>query len=260
MHETRNGAPIAPLEYVCCYGLDLIKGTKEQIQSFGIGLNVTFPGELNTPEGRISTVDPRGWRVVIYHEGRGRFAAHAHFPNIPDYPQPWQFRAFYLKKEEAFPGVTLEMSLYSDCFIGSADALINAGLVRDEQLPGPGRPRRTCVTWRPDGTMLPRGANGHEPGSVHIARKSGRTFNVRIRIASEESERRHQAHDEALKSERENWMRAVEAMPRPPRLKPLPQWQLNRLEAAGVADYQRRSNVVELRAWKVARNMGTARR
>ncbi len=246
------------LEYRRCYGLDLIVGTKEQIQSFGIGLNVAFPDEDGAPEYSIETVDPRGFRVMVYKRPRGRFEARVHFPNVHEYPQPWSVGS---EREgiEVWPGVKKTAQTRLDAFTGSGDALVAAGIVREEQLPRPGRVRSTSITWRADGTIASQGSNDHgRLGNVSIFRHGKNRFTVHISVSMEERERRGQAKEDALDAARETWKRQVEAMPQPAMLERLPQWQLNRLATVEVVPFQPRSNVINMQGWKAARSMKEA--
>lgn len=240
------------LEYTRCYGLDLIEGTKEQIQSYGIGLNVAFPGEAGAPDHGITTVDPRGFRVVIYKKPRGRFAAHVHFPNVPDYPQSWNLGS-QRAEVEVSPGVKKTTQMLGDSFTGSGDALVAAGIVREEQLPRPGRARSTSITWRPDGTIASQGSNDHgRAGSLWICRHGKNRFTVNVVVSWEEQQRRRQALDDELDVAREEWKRKIEAMPQPARLEPLPAWKLERLAEHGLKPRRTPSNVIDLQAWRAA--------
>ena len=244
------------LEYRRCYGLDLIVGTKAQIQSFGIGLNVAFPGEAEASKhNNITTVDPRGFRVMVYKLPRGRFEARVHFPNMPDYPQPGSVGS-ERAEIEAWPGVKKSELPWSDSFIGSGDALVAAGIVREEQLPRPGRARSTSIRWRADGTIASQGSYEHgQPGSISISRQGKNRFTVHIGISLEEKQRRRQADEDALDAAREAWKRQIEAMPQPAMLERLPQWQLDRLAGTEVQPFQPRSNVINMQGWKASRSM-----
>lgn len=94
-----------------------------------------------------------------------------------------------------FPGVTKRRDwLLGDAYRGTAEALVSAGLVTLDELPGqPGR-GRTMVTLNADGTAVKKGAGSPgcqwDEGRKQI-RKSGEwNFEVCIQVSPEERERR----------------------------------------------------------------------
>jgi len=44
---------------------DMIHGTKEQLQSIGLGAGIPFPGEAGETRKKIKVVDPRGFTAMI---------------------------------------------------------------------------------------------------------------------------------------------------------------------------------------------------
>jgi hypothetical protein len=110
-----------------------------------------------------------------------------------------------------FPGVKLlRADGFGDVYSGSADALIAAGLVTPEQLPGQPGNGSSMVSFYPDGTRVPRGSNYacKRPGYKQIRRvgKSG-SFHVLVRQSEEEHERRDAERN--AQWEREKFARAA---------------------------------------------------
>lgn len=243
--ETTDGSTPAQMDYFQRDYGDHICGTKQQIQSLGIGVRTAFPGEPGAPKREVTTVDHRGFRVAIRPYRNNLFNAYIYFPGWPKPPVPWSAVA-----EAIAPGVTRSRDSWFDEYKGTASALIAAGVVRDEQIPGPGRARKVVARWLPDGRLCGRGAaGGHYPGEVHVSCEASKLVTVRITITHEEKARR----DDAWRQAYAEWERRIADIPRPAKLEPLPQWQLNRLRERDPEPCHVVSNVVDLRAWRSAR-------
>lgn len=110
-------------------------------------------------------------------------------------------------------GVRVDTSCWwSNSYQGTAEALVAAGLVRFDQLPGqPGR-GKTIARYLPDGTMLPTRtrpslASEFHPGFVRIFKVSARQYRVDINVDEAEQKRRSAARD----AEREESRKKYEA-------------------------------------------------
>lgn len=104
------------------WGGELIEGTKEQLQAFGIGLGHAFPGEPGAPTRSLEVIDPRGFQTEILrnHRQAGGFVARITFSGWPLCPTPeW---------EPFADGVELRRNVTADEYAGSAEALRVAGL------------------------------------------------------------------------------------------------------------------------------------
>lgn len=184
---------------------DYIKGTKEQIQRIGVAVGMAFPGEPDGPKRQLKTTDHRGFAVSIrewYDEGV--YAAWIHFPNREGYPDScWTDFA---------PGVRSRKAPWGDEYEGSAMALVNAGLVQFDQLPGQPGMRKTTVTIYPDGT-LPSGPKSvsREPGAKRITRASKNAYNLHVYIDTEEREQREAERQRVLWE----WEARMRNLPRP---------------------------------------------
>lgn len=187
---------------------DLICGTKEQIQRIGLAVGMAFPGEPDGPKMRLNTTDHRGFAVKIEvgsHKGAGLYVASIPFPGrayLP--PKRWTNFA---------PGVKRSSDRdWYDEYVGTPTALAAAGLVRLDQLPGQPGMRKTTVTIYPDGT-LPSGPKtvSREPGAKQISRASKNTYNVSVRIETEEEQRR----DTECRRKENEWENRMRSLPRP---------------------------------------------
>lgn len=233
-----------PLEYHQCQWGDYIKGTKRQIQSLGIGLRSSFPGDPGAPKLKVATLDPRGYGVTIHADHGGRFCVYIHFPGWPESPGTSR------ENVPGLQGVTVERVDWLDVYRGPAIELVAAGIVRPEQIPGPHNGRKHCAGWLPDGSLCGQGHKAWQvPGGIWISRRPSDRLEVKVYVPSEEGERRSSASRQA----RMEWEQLVASMPRPAKLEPLPQWQLNRLAAGDIQPSSPCSNVVDMRAWRAKR-------
>lgn len=216
------------IRYQRCVWGDLIEGTKEQLQAMGLGIGLAFPGEVGGPRLDLMVRDPRGYQVRIsnrVHDG-DRYSAYLTFPNWPEMPrgEAWVQIAQGLKRREY---------LAWDEYLGSAGALADAGLVRDDHLPGKPGMRKLRVTILPDGTVVTgaltaRHRESRSPGAIRIERASASTYRVQVMVTEGEEARRRAADQLA----RDAWVRRVRALPRPGILKPMARSELTSIEAA----------------------------
>lgn len=218
------------IRYTECTSGDQIEGTKEQLQSLGLGVGLAFPGEVGGPRIVLKVRDPRGYPVMISKRGRNddRYIACLTFPDWPARPDPYRWMAIGI-------GIGLKKREYTwfDEFIGSAEALVSAGLVRSEQLPGRPGMRKVRVTILPDGSMPSGAPTANNPeakltGARWIERASASSYRVRIVVAEDEKGRRERAERVAYDA----WLQLVRALPRPARLQPMEKSKWDSLEAA----------------------------
>ncbi len=210
MADTNSTATPIELEYNHQPWGELIYGTMEQLQAIGLGVGVSFP---DGPRKKIKMDDPRGFPVEISSEkwkGDGIFCASIRFPGRSTPEEKWAPFAFGVRKME---------HTWFDEYIGTAEALVTAGIVPPGHFPGWPGMRKATVTILPDGT-LPTGAptancrQAKEPGAKCVTRASrGKTatYSVNVRISDEEGEKRLQAYHE----EQDAWRRRMAALPRP---------------------------------------------
>lgn len=210
----KAGPDDRPLGYYQYDWGDGVEGTKAQLQALGLGTGLAFPGEPGGPRRQLWTRDPRGYEVSISQGlSDGLYWASITFPGWPMSP------CFEEKWEHFAPGVRLHKLCHSDVFVGSAEALVAAGIVRGEHLPGQPGMRKTCVRILPDGTVFAGATTAshygfYQPGARRIRKASGSRFCVYVRVSREE-----EAHRNAIKRAAvAEWERTVRALPRPPRL------------------------------------------
>ena len=214
--------------YTQCDWGDLIEGTKEQLQSFGLGIGLAFPGEFGGPRRDLNVRDSRGFAVRISNQycKEDEYTAYIKFPDLPKCPSGQSEWVTFA------PGVKTRESYWTDEFVGTAEALVAARLACAEHFPGkPGMPK-CSVRLFPDGS-LPGSVRGSSaelkaPGAKQIERASSTTFCVSLYVASAEGERRRSASRAADLA----WSRAVRALPRPARLKPTAAAVVQKFDAA----------------------------
>lgn len=189
---------------------DLIYGTKNQLQSIGIAIGMPFPGEPCGAKRTLNVVDPRGFRTRIekaYHKQETIFSASIPFPGRKRDVEQWENFTAGVRKSS--------VNSWFDEYIGTADALVAAGLVRDNQLPGMPGMRKVRVTILPDGSVQ-MGATSNcsearNPGAKLIEVAAKNTYRVRVHIQKDEEQRRN---EEWKRAELE-WEVRMRALPRP---------------------------------------------
>lgn len=201
---------IQPLEYRDWGWGESILGSKKQLQQLGIGEGLMFPGEPDGPKRVLNILDPRGFpcRVTEFYD-KGYFA-HISLPGRerPKAPAPEDFAPGVRKRSDC---------VWYDEYIGTGEALVAAGLVCVEHLPGQPGVGKVAVTVFADGTVPinPRAAGVGEKrrraGAKWISRVSKGIFEVRIIIPPAENVRRIEAR-KRVDSEYELRMKAL---PRP---------------------------------------------
>lgn len=210
-YDGRNQIPKVETE-LTWWG-ELHYGPQSALQSLGLGVDQTFPEKEGKPHA-LHVSDPRGLpceiSVCTYKPPyKGMYVARIHYPG----------RTNERPREDVAPGVIKQESVYGDHFIGSAKALVAAGLVEAWQLPGMPGMRKMRVLIQPDGKVYQGHPNANPPnelkgpGSKHIE-KRGKIFEVQNRVASDVASTRLKADDEC----RKRWMNA----PRPPMLQGAP--------------------------------------
>lgn len=234
-----------PLEYSECLWGDFIIGTKAQLQSLGIGVRSAFPGEPGAPKRLVRVIDPRGFPAEISPwSGADRF--HARIP-FPAWPRPRDPSCIQIA---VATGVVKTCRTLFDQYLGTPAALIAAGIVRVDQIPGPGKARLKTARFFPDGRLCAAGQTGWSaPGGLSIHLISLSRMSVRISVTDRERESR----EADVKRAHAQWEREVTALRRPAKLEPLPQWRLRRLAEAADAPLQSDCEVIDLCAWKASR-------
>lgn len=199
-----------PFEYRHVTWGEVIYGSKEELQQLGIGEGLAFPGEPTGPKRVLNTMDPRGFPCRLTANDDRRYCAMISLPgrDRPKGAAPEDFAPGVRKRSDCF---------WYDEYIGTGEALVAAGLVCVEHLPGQPGMGKVAVTVFEDGTVPinPRAAGIGEKrrraGAKWISRVSKGIFEVRIILPPVEKVRRIEASNRA-DSEYELRM---QALPRP---------------------------------------------
>lgn len=112
----------------------------------------------------------------------------------------------------AYPGVLMsEDGVWGNRYIGTADALLAAGLVELNQLPGQPTSGKTMTSFCPDGSKVRQGTNGPSklPGYKQV-KKVGKKFEALIQQGLDEQKKR----DVLRAAERDLWIAGQRMVPR----------------------------------------------
>lgn len=185
--------------YICYPWGETIRATKEQLQSFGIGKGQLFPGEPGGPRRPIVVTDPRGYRAEIRDYVDGLF--------VVDLTYPGREYA-HIDHTPARANLRTIPSEWVDEYVGTAEAMIAAGLVTADKFPGlPGCPKvRTTVL--PDGTLAKGAVHWRArlvEGTKQITKVSKSTYRVTVRLSEAENQRRQLAAIEHRREWEAQW-------------------------------------------------------
>ena len=213
MADPKPITPTPALEYTQQFWGDSIYGTKEQIQALGVGVGLSFPGEIGCPRRRKMKVpDPRGFLAEIERaDYRGEGLFYVAIPLFENHPRPE-----LMAQQPYAPGVTKSEQVSSDEYCGTAEALVALGLVQIDQLPGQPGMRKVRVRILPDGSVLggPPTANCAETrklGAKEIERAGAGLFRVGVHVSAEEEQQRYARYMAA----RHEWEQRLQSLPRP---------------------------------------------
>jgi hypothetical protein len=196
---------------------EIIYGTRAHIQRFGIAEGCAFPGEVGGPRRRLNVKDPRGFdtRIEIHRGIEGRrdangFVASISYPARDIAAPEWQ---------DVYSGVRCRAVDWFDEFVGTAQALVAAGLLSEGQFPGLAGMRRVRVRIAPDGAVIDGpptrvDARTKLPGSKCVEKAGASAWRVRVYVSDEVAKRRREVSDAT------EWA-AVAAFKRMPRPAPL---------------------------------------
>lgn len=183
-------------------GSESWEGTKAQLQAEGIGVGLNFPGEPGAPE-ELQCKCPLGFDVRVFlptypraKAAAGIYMAQSFYVPRVKHPKQYVTHARGVLREVWSPDGWLS----SDFYTGSAEALVDAGLVPDASY-FPGKPSRNKVqcAYRKDWTPATT-ANGQDWGATLHKRGKHGQFAVELPVTSQEEERRRAAR-KALEEE-----------------------------------------------------------
>lgn len=211
-------SPDLQFEYTHLPWGEIIRGSKSELQSLGIAVDMAFPGELGGPARKMTVRDPRGFKTSVERWYKEGYSALISLPGREREPEQWADFA---------PGVRICRSGYCDTYVGTADALAHAGLARVDQFPGQPGARKVTVTIFADGTVPcgpPTAYNkrANEVGAKQIMRASKHTFCIRVKV--DEATATPRLEKERLADK--EYAARMRALPRPAPLtcgKPMPE-------------------------------------
>lgn len=192
---------------------EIMYGTKQDVQLFGIATNTLLPGEPAGPKRKLNTVDPRGFPCGITTRLNRFDGVYCVLISMPDREPPWKAPEIW---EVFAPGVSRYEYPGYDNYKGSAEALIAAGLVKAAHIPGSPGMQKTCVTVSADGTVI-RGAHfgSLPPDSIDISIAGENQYLLRKVLPSEIS----QARLSAVRARDDAYHQRMRKLAHPPMLR-----------------------------------------
>lgn len=225
LNDRMAAAPAAPATTVeprasmshCWWG-EVLYGTKARIQALGIAGGRAFPGEVGGPRRVLNVKDPRGFETRIQIHWAFDSVRHASgFSVSISYPG----RSLAVDEwRDAYPGVRVCKAVaWFDEFVGTAEALVASGLLREGQFPGLVGMRRVRVRIAPDGAVIDGtptvpDARSRMVGSKCVEKAGATAWRVQVVVSEEVSELRRELQAANERAE----IAAFERMPRPPAL------------------------------------------
>lgn len=182
---------------------EIWEGTKAQLQGAGLGQGLSFPGEPGAPEA-LHCSCPLGFqfRVVQPYDcakaAAGIFTAYSSFIVKAETPTAYVDHAPGVKREVWTP----DGWLHFDKFIGSAEALVAAGLVPNlSYFPGQPGANRSQASYRLDWRTATNAPIRHEL-KITIRKRGRGLFDLDVPVAPEEEGRRKAIRERQFDEER----------------------------------------------------------
>lgn len=191
-HQTND---FIRLRKMSCFWGDIFTGTKAQLNAIGFGVDCAFPGEPHAAKKQCKLPATHGYkRVDVRIDWLRRLESDKPFDE-----RNFEVWAHHLETEretrekpiQFAPGVVLKGGVYSeDHYIGTAQSLIQAGVIEERQLPGMPGCGKCTTTFDADGSIFKRGSvDWHQPG-FKVVKKYGKKIVVICIASTEEQERR----------------------------------------------------------------------
>ncbi|MFO1163416.1 MAG: hypothetical protein U1E60_31590 [Reyranellaceae bacterium] len=212
---------------------ETIKGTKTQLQAFGLGVGMSFPGEPNGPKRSMRVIDARGLACTISPDRSAAcYTARIPYPWVPEPPSG--------SVRNLPHGVRLLRRPWTDTYEGTAEALVALGVVQADHLPGAPGMHKACVRLFADGSVANAAAptpspSRNQPVTSWVTKDSANRFSVHVDVDNEEETRWRRA---ALAVEVLKWSERARAR-QPAPLLPVPPERLHeftRASACAAAD------------------------
>ena len=180
-HKSFNSDMIR-LRSMSGYWGDVFTGTKAQLNAIGFGVGCLFPGEPHANKKSCKLPPTHGYAKV-------RVGASWRVKCKPE--TPFEDRIFDvdahhlahdLRRDERpisfAPGVTLRKCWQGKTYVGTAQALLLAGLIEERQLPGMPGCGKCTTTFDTDGNIFTRGSTHWFQPGFKIVKKHGKKISV----------------------------------------------------------------------------------
>lgn len=205
-----------PFSYQHFFWGERIQGSKQDLQSLGLGVGLPYPGEPSGPKRAMTVIDPRGLPAKIE---RGRYEGDAPFVAKITFPG----RSFRSLEKWALHAPGVRSSTYGprEHYVGTAEHLVAAGIVPVGCFPGHPGMRKTRVRLYADGSVVSGPLQGNdrrtnECGAKSIARRSKSTYSVHVVVSGAAAMQRQRAFLAAAA----DFQHKLSALPRPQPLQP----------------------------------------
>lgn len=206
---------------------DIYTGTKAQLNAAGFGIGCAFPGEPNAAKKRCELPVIHGYkRVDVRIDRMLRFESGIPFEELTFDVWAHHLATDAETREEPIqfaPGVVFREELRSDTYTGTAQALIQSGVIEEHQLPGMPGCGKCTTTFDTDGKIFKRGSSDWCQPGFKVIRKYGKKISVNCIVTDMEHDvrrarylQKHRAYELAcLEAKRETQLRQSAPRPRP---------------------------------------------
>ncbi len=160
---------------------DIYTGTKAQLNAIGFGVGCLFPGEPHANKKSCNLPLAHGYALVRVHVSWWVKSK----PDTPFEELVFDVDACHLAKDSRqekrisfAPGVTLQKCWQGKTYVGTAQALLLAGLIEERQLPGMPGCGKCTTTFDTNGNIFPRGSGNWSQPGFKVVRKYGKKISV----------------------------------------------------------------------------------
>jgi hypothetical protein len=162
---------------------DVFTGTKAQLNAVGFGVGCLFPGEPRANKKSCKLPIAHGYAEVCVHVPCGvKSPPDAPFQELVFYVTAHYLTSDSIRREKRIsfaPGVFLQKDWQGETYVGTAQALLLAGLIEERQLPGMPGCGKCTTTFDANGDICSRGRSGlYRPSGSKVVRKYGKKISV----------------------------------------------------------------------------------
>jgi hypothetical protein len=225
-HQT-NENDLIRLRRMSAFWGDSFTGTKAQLNAVGFGVGCAFPGEPGAAK--------KNCRLPLAH-GYARISVRVSWWDKPQPGTPFdeiifEVDAYHLTydlrhKERPIPfapGVTVQKCWVGETYVGTAQALLLAGLIEERQLPGMPGCGKCTTTFDTNGSIFTIGSTDWCQPGFKIVKKYGKKISVfcigsdaQQEMGKERDKHRQDAYELAcLEAKREKQLHQSSLRPRP---------------------------------------------